>query len=154
LFAGEVPPNEMYRLLTEEWKLSKKFSLALINLYGGQIWDIYQALMRLREMKEDFFLFDADLTSNIAKCFRESVDKEILVNTLKLLCEKGFCPLNDMDEPVAEVLSKNNVAGVVKKASLNIGLPKSVWSDECEYGLVPTSQSTRLLIAKYLVRNK
>jgi hypothetical protein len=110
--------------------------------------------MRLREMKEDFFLFDADLTSNIAKCFREGVDKELLVNTLKLLCETGFCPLNDMEEPVAEVLSKHNVAGVVKKGSLNVGLPDSVWSNGCKYGLVPASQSTRLLIAEYLVGKK
>jgi len=32
LFAGEVPPNEMYKLLTEEWKLSETLSLALISL--------------------------------------------------------------------------------------------------------------------------
>jgi hypothetical protein len=44
LFAGEVPPNEMYKLLTQEWDLSEKLSLAIISLYGGHIWDIYQAL--------------------------------------------------------------------------------------------------------------
>ena len=54
------------------------------------------------------------------------------------------------NEPVPQVLSRNNVAGVVKKASLNVGLPESVWDDGCEYGLVPNCQSTRLVIAKYL----
>ena len=44
--------------------------------------------------------------------------------------------------------------GVVVKSPLNIRLPDSVWDGGCEYGLVPTSQSTRLLIAKYLFNNK
>jgi hypothetical protein len=85
LFAGEVPPNEMYKLLTQEWDLSEKLSLAIISLYGGHIWRICQALMRLREMKERFYLFDADLTLNIAKCFKNVVDQDILISTLKLL---------------------------------------------------------------------
>ena len=46
------------------------------------------------------------------------------------------------------------VAGVVKKASVNVGLPDGVWDNGCDYGLVPTSQSTRLLIAKYLFKSK
>eukprot|EP01038_Epipyxis_sp_PR26KG_P016883 gene16883-23156_t len=46
LFAGEVPPNEMYKLLTQELNLTEKLSLALISWYdGGHIWDIYQALL-------------------------------------------------------------------------------------------------------------
>ena len=154
LFAGEVPPNEMYKLLTQEWKLSENLSLALISLYGGHIYNIYKALMRLRKMKSRFYPFEATLSSNIAKCFKKEVDKEILVSTLKSLSETGFSPLVDIDESVAEVLSRHNVAGVVIKSSLNIGLPDSVWSDGCKYGLVPTSQSTRLLIAEYLFNNK
>jgi hypothetical protein len=154
LFAGEVPPNEMYRLLTEEWKLSETLSLALISLYGGHIYSIYRALMRLREMKEDFYPFEATPSSNIAKCFKKDVDEQILVSTLKSLSETGFYPLKDIEEPVAEILSRHNVAGVVMKSSLNVGLPKSVWRDGCKYGLVTTSQSTRLLIAEYLFDNK
>jgi len=54
--------------------------------------------MRLREMKERFYIFDAVYSSDIAKCFECSVDKEILVSTLKLLSETGFSPLKDMNE--------------------------------------------------------
>ena len=154
LFAGEVPPNEMYKLLTQEWKLSENLSLVLISLYGGHIYNIYKALMRLRKMKSRFYPFDADLTSNIDRCFDYEINKEQLIKYLKQLSENGFTPLKKQNDAVAEVLSKHNVAGVVKSASLNIGLPDSVWSDGCEYGLVPTSQSTRLLIAKYLFNNK
>jgi len=153
LFAGEVPPKEMVKLLSQEWKLSEDLSLALISLYGGHIWDVYQALMRLREMKEDFYSFDANLSANIAKCFKDKIEKKDMIVALQQLAESGFVPLQDRDDPIAEVISKNNVGGVVAKSALNVGLPKSVWESKCEFGLVPTSQSTRLLIAKYLVNN-
>ena len=154
LFAGEVPPNEMYRLLTEEWKLSETLSLALISLYGGHIYNIYKALMRLREMKEDFYSFEATPSSNIDNCFDCEINKDQLVKYLKQLSESGFTPLKKRNDAVAEILSRHNVAGVVMKSSLIVGLPKSVWRDGCKYGLVTTSQSTRLLIAEYLLNNK
>jgi hypothetical protein len=154
LFAGEIPPNEMFRLLTKEWELTDKLALALISLYGGHLYDIYRALIRLKELKDRFYPFDADCSAGITKCFKEIEDKKQLVDNFKLLAESGFVPLQDRDDLIAEVLSRHNVAGVVKKASLNVGLPDSVWDDGVEYGLVPYSQSTRLLIAKYLVNNQ
>lgn len=62
--------------------------------------------------------------------------------------------LLDRDDPIAEVICKNNVGGVVEKSALNVGFADSVWESECEFGLIPTSQSTRLLIAKYMLNNK
>ncbi len=144
----------MFELLTAEWKLTDKLALALINLYGGHLYDIYLALIRLRRLKEDFFPFIANLSADIAMCFEEKIEQNVLVNTLKLLAEVGFVPLKKRNDPVAEVLSKNNVAGVVMQTSLNVGLPKSAWDDGCKYGLVPYSQSTRLLIAEYLIEEK
>ena len=44
IFAGEVSPNEMFRLLTNEWKIESDFAIALVDVYGGHIWDVYQAL--------------------------------------------------------------------------------------------------------------
>jgi hypothetical protein len=155
IFAGEVPPNEMFRLLSEEWKLSEDLSLALLSLYGGHIWDIYQALMRLREPKKDFYLFDANLSANIRNCFKDEIKEEEMKVALKQLAESGFLPLQDREDPIAKVISKNNVGGVVSRTALNVGLPESVWDayGDFEYGLVPSSQSMRLLIAKYLVIN-
>ena len=144
----------MFKLLTAEWKLTDSLALALINLYGGHLYDIYLALIRLREWKKRFIPFDANRSAGIAMCFEENIEQNVLVDTLKLLAETGFVPLKKRHDPVAEVLSKHDVAGVVMQASLNVGLPDSVWDDENEYGLVPSRQSMRLLIASYLVKNK
>ena len=103
-------------------------------------------------MKEDFYSFDANLSANIDMCFEgEKVDKEETKNYLRQLAESGFVPLKKRNDPIAEMISKHNVGGVVAKSALNVGLPKSVWSSKIKYGLVPTSQSTRLLIAEYLL---
>ena len=50
---------------------------------------------------------------------------------------------------LAEVISKNNVGGVVQLGSTAIGLPKDVWGKH-DIGLIPSKQSTRLAIAKVL----
>ena len=154
IIAGEVPPNEMFKLLTEEWKLSEKLSIALISLYGGHIWDVYQTIDRMRVMKENVFLFNSIDFANIGRCFKEGIDNAYVVRTLKQLAETGFVPLEDRDDPIAKIINKNNVGGVVAKSAMNIGLPMSVWDSGCDFGLVPTCHSIRILIAKYLIGNK
>jgi hypothetical protein len=34
IFAGEVPPNKMYELLTTWWGVGHNLAVALIDLYG------------------------------------------------------------------------------------------------------------------------
>jgi hypothetical protein len=55
-------------------------------------------------------------------------------------------------DPIVEVLSSNGVAGLVCAASpLIVGLDPTVW-DRCDadFGLVPSKQSMRLVIAEHL----
>ena len=80
--------------------------------------------------------FEATISSNIDNCFDCEINKDQLVKYLKQLSESGFTPLKKRNDAVAEVLSRHNVAGVVMKSSLIVGLPKSVWRDGCKYGLV------------------
>jgi hypothetical protein len=49
-----------------------------------------------------------------------------------------------------QVISGNNVGGVVQRNALVVGLPKEVWGS-AKYGLVPATQSMRLAIAEELV---
>jgi len=72
--------------------------------------------------------------------------------TLRLLAVTGFCPIKTITDPIARVISANNVGGVVKEFSTIIGLSQDVWeSTECENGIVPSKQSMRLAIAKQLL---
>ena len=73
--------------------------------------------------------------------------------TLCQIAESGFSPLIDQEDPIAEVISKNNVGGVVKERSTAIGLPLDAWG-KYKIGLIPSKQSTRLAIAEVLEDSK
>jgi hypothetical protein len=156
IFTGEVPPHEMFKLLTEKWELSERFALALISCYGGNIYKTYLAIKELQQMRDDFRPFGTTSSANLGNCFDECKNdsKAALIVILKQLGENGFAPLKKRNDPLAEILSRNNIAGVVTNDAITIGLSKSVWTDGTEFGLVPSGQTMRLMIAKYLVVNK
>jgi hypothetical protein len=49
-----------------------------------------------------------------------------------------------------QVISRNNVGGVVQRKALVVGLPREAWGRD-QYGLVPATQAMRLAIAEELV---
>lgn len=59
IFAGEVPPNIMYRLLTEEWKMGPYLASLFIACFGGHIWNCSLALRMIeyRPFALDLFVF-------------------------------------------------------------------------------------------------
>ena len=149
IYAGEVPPNEMYKLLTTKWGVRDNLALALIDHFGGHIWDTYLALNRLNSDREEFIALDPQLGQDVVRCLKWEGNKEQMKMTLCQIAESGFSPLSDQDDPIAEVISKNNVGGVVKKRSTVVGLPLDAWG-KSKIGLVPSKQSTRLAIAEVL----
>lgn len=77
-----------------------------------------------------------------------------MVLLLTQIAESGFAPISDKEDPVAEVINKYNVGGLVqKKQSTVIGLPPDAWG-EYTLGLVPSAQSIRLVIAKLFVKQE
>ena len=59
------------------------------------------------------------------------------------LAVKGFCPVRNIGEPIAQVISsESNVGGVVSKSATVIGLPENAWdSTSYKNGKVPSKQS-------------
>ena len=156
IYAGEVPPKDMYELLTTKWGIESEVALALINIYGGHIYDMQNALSRLDLDKEKFrCFFDSNLSDNVLRClkwkFEDDADKKRMRDTLRQLAETGFVPLMKINDPVAKVISLNNVGRVVKKSGIVVGLRTEVWEQtKFENGIVPSKQSMRLVIAERL----
>ncbi len=157
IFAGEVSPKDMYQLLTSKWGVGDRLAVTLIDHYGGNIWDVYQALIRLPAEREDFYAVDSLTSSQVIKCLKWKgnldIGHEKMVEALRHLAVTGFYPIDEIDDPIniAKVISANNVGGMVMKGSVIIGLPNEVWkSTDCE----PSKQSVRLAIAKQLMRVK
>jgi len=148
----------MYKLLTNVWKIESEFAIALIDIYGGHIWDVYQALMSLKEDKKDFKFLNPSLTTSVQKCydckFDDFEDHNRMIKSLEQLAKEGFCPLESRDDdPIGKVISNYGVGGIVSSKSIVIGLDMKVWEKypDCKYGIVPSKQSMRLAIAEYIV---
>ena len=156
IYAGEVPPKEMYELLTTKWGVASNLALALIDIYGGHVYDLEDALSRLYMEKEKFRqYFDSNLSSNVHECLQWKFDKEEdnvrMREVLQQLSITGFVPLKNRGDPIAKVISANNVGGVVLSSGEIIGLRDEVfYQKDFEFGIVPSKQSMRLLIAEIL----
>ena len=162
IYAGEICPDNTYKLLTMEWKIGTFLAKALIDQYGGHIFDINKALKLLVDVGERFpgTLKALDI-SNVQKCLKwsggDGTDKVELKkrmrSTLHQLAEKGFVPTvgDTFEDPVEEVISQYNVGGVVTRESLVVGLRDDAWKEtEVRTALIPSKQSIRLVIAYVL----
>ena len=130
--------------------------MTLIDHYGGNIWDVYQALLRLSTDRESFYAGDPFISSQVIRCLKwkgnQDGDHEKMVEALRQLAVAGFCPIDEYDDPIANVISANNIGGVVFKGTVIIGLPIEMWkSTNCKFGIVPSKQSVRLAIAEELM---
>ena len=127
-----------------------------MNIYGGHIYDVKEALRRLYLEKENFdYFFDSQASSDVQQCldwkFHDESDNLRMHDTLWQLSIRGFVPLAKIDDPVANFISENIVGGVIRKSGMTVGLSRQVWKDNMfEYGIVTSKQSIRLVIAKIL----
>jgi len=159
IYAGELSPAEIYKLLTNEWGVGPNLSKALVSLLGGHIYKIYVALEKLSQNLKYFRgTITAGQVSDIQSCIRLSQRDENMkmkmVETLTLLAVKGFVPTEGdvYCDPIEEIISEYNVGGIVTKDSYIQGLPDEIWDNpKSKTGLVPSSQSIRLAIAEVLV---
>lgn len=150
VFAGEIPPDKMYELLSTQWGVRHNLAVALIDLYGGHIYDISIHLNELNEHKGAYIPGSQRQFDDVLNCLKFGGDKKRLRELLAQIAENGFAPTNDKTDPVAEFISKHNVGGLVQRRHATvIGFPDDVW-DEHEIGLIPSKQSIRLVIAKVL----
>ena len=70
---------------------------------------------------------------------------------LRQLAITGFVPSRDTKDRVANRIGANNVGGVIKKSGVVVGLNTEVWDKtEFKFGIVPSKQSMRLVIAEVL----
>ena len=155
IYAGEVAPKDMYTLLTERWGLPTKLALQLMNNYGGHIYNTYQALTRLHKCHlngKPFVAFDSDLSARVVTCLNLSL-KTKMPQVLQALATTGFCGIDDSENELVKIITECNVGGVVRSDCAVIGLNPDLWkSTGCCFGIVPTSQTMRLIILKVLHR--
>ena len=154
IFAGEVPPYRMYELLTTRWGVGHNLAVALIDHYGGHI---YKTLLKLEELNSigDHFIPGSTMQAiGVIECLDFDSNKRHMRELLTQIAGKGFSPISDMGDREAEVITKHHVGELVQRESAKvIGEPNDVWVGEGTLGLISSTQSKRLEIAKVLLRD-
>jgi len=87
-----------------------------------------------------------------ARCGSGVAKVEGLEDVLRELAERGFASVSDREDPRAEIVSKNNVGGVVPRGASAPGLPPAAWATGSDFVLAASSQSMRLPLARTLSR--
>ena len=153
IFAGEVPPDKMYELLTKRWGMGHNLAVAFIDHYGGHIYDIFRRLEQLNSKGEDFVAMSQAQTDDVQMCLDFDGDKKHMRELLTQIAEKGFAPLGKKTDREAEVISQYNVGGLVQRdQAVVVGLPAHVWGENT-IGLIASKHSIRLVIARVLHEN-
>lgn len=152
IFANEVSPVSMMKLLMDEWGVKENLALALVSHYGGNIYDVYLALPYLM-VRSKYYALNSQLSLNVSRCLTYRDKHPDIIEVLSLLCEKGYAPRRDCDDDIAKILSENRVAGIMSGSSESIGISRDQFG-RYDYILVPSAQSMRLAIGVALMKLK
>ena len=147
LVLSDVSPSDTLRLLSS-WGVRPSLAYLLVEVYGGHILQISQALVVLHgdkdnaEIKESFI---EKLSDQIIACISESKEKgvnEKVMEALDTLMRTGYfvCEFND---PLAALITKHNIAGFIGDRAVVPGLSKEVRGGRP--GLIPSSQMIRIV---------
>ncbi len=163
IFAGEIPPKEMWKLLVsatyEEGDHKGKAIIGMgphlaelcLAAYGGHIWTVENAIQRLssEQGEAEATLFLPDLRSKIIRCLNTNPMSRPL---LEAMAKYGIAPIEEKDNSAAKLISKVNVGGVITKTAVCIGIPRTEWKNpRLTDAVVPSSQCVRLRIAEVLL---
>ena len=155
VFAGEVPPVSMRKLLVNHWGMGEGLAGHCLATYGGHVWQTSMAISELSLRKEQFaaeHMVPIGLYGGIVQCLEAEAEHPGITDLMREVAVHGWVPIGQATDPRAEILSANNVAGVVDERSVVVGLPRTVWEHGHDYGLIPASQHARLMIGKVLSR--
>lgn len=150
IYANELSPKDIYQLLTEKWKVKYNLAKVLVELYGGQIWHIYQSLQRIESNVIRFSLYDVAISENINECLDLEDNPMPMVKILRELSEKGFVIISKHNSHLVASLTHYHIAALVNARCHLIGYPHYFSSDK-EIAIIPTSQMMRMIIAKALI---
>ena len=154
IYTSDIPPKDMLYLLTVKWGAHEKLALALVDVFGGNIYFLVQALKRATEWEvEPKFYIHPEFYCSVNKCLAWKGDCARMRNILKLLAETGFAPLDDPEDPIAECINLNNLGGVICVTGINTGVSSELWGSH-SYGIVPAGQAMRIAIATKLSKSK
>ena len=153
LYFHEVSPRDCYDILVNEWNSGENLAISLLNVYGGHLLQLSNAIDALALSNGNNFItplspFDTgniltvieDNHGYIDKTSKKELDWDSeVVKALQSLAETGFYPITNPKVvskesdllSMEEQLSQLGIAGVVERHSIVTGIPKEMWKSKC-----------------------
>ena len=156
LVLSDVSPSDTLHLLSS-WGVRPSLAYLLVDIYGGHILQISRALVDLHLYKEDAEInrsFIEGLGDQLIACINNSKEKGIekkVMAALYTLMQTGFFACN-FDDPVADLITKHNIAGFIGDRAVVPGLSKKVRRNQS--GLIPSSQMIRTVYSLKVIATK
>ena len=114
IFAGEGAPDKAFELSTKKWCVGHNLAVALIDNYGGNLYDIHQSLIELNTKGEDCTPGSQMQAKSVLRCLKFDGDKKRMRELLTQIAGNGFAPISDKNDREAEVIGKHTVGGNLK----------------------------------------
>lgn len=143
---GETDPAEMLATL-KELGVGEQLRHLLVSVYGGHIWDIRNAVLKLDIKPGRRSMVRWGPASYIKAAFAdwEAVggDRARLVEVLEELARRGFCPLEPTDK-IGRLLTKHYLCTYLVEGAVEFFVDPAVRQGRC--GVVPSTQLVRVHI--------
>lgn len=160
-YFGEVPPSDMFELLTVKWGIRSNLALAIVDTYGGHILSASVAvkniaLARRPNIGRRFHVRDpyGNAILNVQPCLDWALETNRLQEmhtALRAMANIGYFEVISENDRIAETISRCNVGGLVKRDSYAVGFKADRWNEiKQDWICVPTSHAMRLIIANKL----
>jgi hypothetical protein len=154
---NEATPRECLDLLRTKFGVGEHLSSALLDCYGGNVFDMCMFLKRLPSLYSsaaseiNVFMGPALGISRAISAWTadKDNDKAKILQVLAELARTGFVPMNAGDK-LTRLLTKFNVCAFLTKDAVEYQVPKEVRAKRM--GLIPASQLMRVLIARKLAQ--
>ena len=153
IFAGEVPPADMRRLLTDSWGLGPRLADVFLAHYGGHVHMASQALpvlaVKLDAFRCEAVAPDGAVGAIVAALGSSSAEGRGKAALLRSAAQCGFARVQQEGDASAQALARANLGGLLTSQGQVVGVPDSVRGD-ANFGFVPSSHFLRNLVAREL----
>ena len=157
LMISEPSPCECLDWLQKKIGMGEHLSRALVNVYGGNVYQICLLLKSLPDVYARseseinvFFGPAADVSRAVDTWVADGGHREDILMVLKELARTGFVPESCATSPLVRLLSKLNLCVFLSRDAVQYQVPKEVRMNRA--GLVPASQMLRVLFASELMQ--
>ena len=157
LVISEPTPRECLDLLQKKFGVGEHLSTALLDCYGGNVYQMCMLLMELpdayqrEESQINIFMGPSTSISRALSAWREDGGEEAeILEVLEGLARTGFVPMSSGNNKLVRLLTKFYVCAYLTAGAEEYQVPRELRAKR--EGLVPASHLLRVLIARKLVQ--